>query len=263
MAYVGRTDYGADGALIRAYAYSAHLPDGRRSLALPFQPPAPLHDGVRLDRIAGDKLSRILNGILYHYTTLKLGSVIWSLWNGSSSTLEHAGALYGAAFETLRDAYLANDKTSPTRLLPKPDWRKIAKRIQSTLDAAFDDGGLAKDSDEYRRLKSGLENLNRAPLSMLGERFLSSLGVCIGEIERAGLQARNEAAHGAIYEEWEHDTAVRNVYALMTLANRAVLAATQGADIYIDYSGHGDSVDGFPQRKLFECQSGPDPGRGL
>lgn len=249
---VGWTRYTSKGDVCSARSEAAYSPGGSGQLGSAALPPTHLGGEQYLTFLDSDKLARLISGLLSCHEEYELGHLYWLLWHGAAGTLDLAAGEYGSALEHLRKRYyLEENRSKRTKLLPKPDWKRVRTRLVEVLDEEF----ASEDADlEHARkiFRNKVGNLNQVPGGEGSRRFFEDLDLEIGDVEQKGMDLRNPASHGVALDPTEHANSLRRLRALQTLVNRVVLAISGGSDTYTDYS-----TEGFPERPLSEKQGGP------
>ena len=206
--------------------------------------PSPL--GNRFEwEINPDQLQKIVVGLYSKYDTYQLQSAFWSYWHAVAAPVHMAAAHFGAAIEALQNTYIKNHKTSfKTTILDEHLWSTLYGKIIefiSTLNILGEDKPIFLNK---------LQNLNRAPQSILMSRFLDSIGIRVGEVENSAWTNRNRGAHGGSVNLDNAIKVIRENKALRILMNRIILAITNGNTQYYDYYSIGTPTRGTSTRKL-------------
>ncbi|QDG52069.1 hypothetical protein FIV42_15355 [Persicimonas caeni] len=158
-------------------------------------------------------------------------------------------AVYGSSFEYIRDRI---EHDLPTTLIEKKAYRETVRpALEAAVKGLVDDEFLCPGAT-VEDLLSKLSYFHKISLTAQSRVLMEHLGLEFGDVEKAALSERNHPAHGRTYQDEHYDTLMRHVRAFQSLINRVILAVTEGADTYIDYS-----TDGFPERSLEEPLGGP------
>ena len=206
--------------------------------------PSPL--GNRFEwEINPDQLQKIVVGLYSKYDTYQLHSAFWSYWHAVAAPVHMAAAHFGAAIESLQNDYIDNHKTSIKALILEKDvWDEIYRMI-------FDFISVSNVPEEDKQIfKNKLQNLNRAPQSILMNRFLEIIGIQIGEVEKLAWMNRNRGSHGGSVNSDNAIGIIRGNNALRILMNRILLAITGGNHLYLDFYTIGNAGEPIPIRRL-------------
>lgn len=199
-------------------------------------PPAPL-DYTYQWGITPEVLQRIVASIFEQYELYHLRSVLWGYWHGVAAPAHIAAVHFAATVEGLQRAFFEIEGSASRNLLDKESWKELQKQLVAELEKV-------EASTELKTIfRNKLGSLNTAPPPVLMDRFLASLGIEMGPVERSAWKnGRNRAAHGGIIEAHKFVTVIRENKSLCVLANRLILAICKGADHYYDYYTIGHPI---------------------
>jgi hypothetical protein len=209
---------------------------GGAATKLVSMPPAPLDCKYQWG-IAPALLQRIVVSIFDHYDRYRLRSVLWGYWHGVAAPAHMVAVHFAATVEGLQSAFFEIESAPSKKLLDEKSWQTLQKQLFAELDK------VEATAELKLILRNKLGELNTAPQSILMERFLATLGIEMGPVEkRAWRNGRNRAAHGGVIERDKFISVIRENKSLMVLANRLILAACRGADHYYDYYTIGSTT---------------------
>lgn len=229
LIYLGHTAFNGDWAPISFTAFSPNVrpSDVKNALTLP---PCPL--GRTYEWQIDPGILEAMVGALYTcYDNFALQEIFWSYWHATAAPVHMAAAHFGALIESARKCYAthAGDQFK-TVVVEKTNWKSISERLAMCINES-------QIADDEKRLMVNKVNsqLNVAPQSVLLDRFLSALGVHVGDVERSALAKRNAAAHGDSITPEKTIETIRLNRALLVLVNRIVLAMTKSQFLYYDH----------------------------
>ena len=231
LIYLGFTSFDANWTPVSFRAESAEAINSNdiRSLS---RLPGPLGDLFEWE-IHPEKLQRFVGALYSKYDTYQLQSTFWSYWHAMAAPVHMAAAHFGAAIEALQNVYIKSHRPSiKTTILDDPPWDIVYRKIVDFIPS------LLAPEDRQIFLNK-LQNLNRAPQSIMMNRFLEAIGIQIGEVENSAWKNRNRGAHGGSVQVDNAIKVIRENKALMILMNRIILAITNENDRYYDYYSIG------------------------
>lgn len=248
LGVLGRSEFSADGRVLRAEFSSAYIPGGAGS----GHRPALLHPQGWLDGLDETIIAPILKRFIELEQSYSLNRAIWLYLHGRSSPLEMAAGYLGAGFEILRRSYYEQpDNEKRSRLMPKDRWQIVGRGIRDLFASLAHRESLSDLSNELHEVEIRLGELNRVSGKKLSKLFFADLGLQYGEIEERALQARDDAAHAMPYNVTEGFEKLKAYRALQTLFARVLLRLLSAQVYYFDYS-----AEGHPLRRIHE-QQGP------
>ncbi len=179
-----------------------------------------------------------------------LNGAVWLYLHGRNAPLEMAAGYVGAAFEMLRRGYYERpENESRSRLLPRPRWAELAKKLDATIDSLAQGEDWKDLLGEVAALRKRLPGLNDISGSRLNLLFLKDLDLNYGGAEDRALGARNDAAHANQLDPADNFERLRDYRAAHTLFARGLLAILGVEVRYFDYSSRG-----YPARDLAQPQ---------
>lgn len=223
------------------------------------KPPTLLTLDERPDLLDESKVSTIISAIVTTMKTINLEHSLFLMWLGLTSPLDVQAAHFGAAIESLRDAYC--ESTISNSLISKNLWKnKIKKPLIKCFDEVtnyLDEDLSETEKSNFEILRNKIEHLNQKSSNMQYEDFFDLLSLNVGKVELEALKERNKPAHGYCYKDYDYDKlfVIRN--ALYSLFNRIILKITNASNCYIDYSTYD-----FPVRNI-DCPLGGPEGDGI
>ncbi|WP_125880242.1 hypothetical protein [Pseudomonas sp. o96-267] len=238
LVHVGSAGFSSAGYLAYAKSKSAYSLGGR-VFELGRMPPTPL-GFVYQGEINPEVATRVIRALYDNYDRLNLRMLFWQYWHAQCAPYHVAAVHFGAAIEFLQKKYMeVFGKQSLGVIMPKPNWRPIRDEILALLQS--------KDmqSQHLELISSQLAGLNRAPQKIVMERFLSSLGISLGDVELTAWQHRNDAAHGNDRTDSDPIELIRGNKVLRVMLDRMILKIVEAADHYVDYYSYN-----FPVRNL-------------
>lgn len=229
LIYLGHTALSDSWRLVSFEAVSPNVRphDVKNVLTLPA---APL--GARYEwQIDPNILEPMVNALFDRYDDLGLSNVFWSYWHAAAAPMHMSAAHIGALIEKMRKSYAkyAGDQFS-TIVVDKRAWKALSAKLSECVKNAE----ITHDEKKFIGNRI-LSQLNTAPQGVLLDRFLSALGIDIDTVERSAWVKRNAAAHGDSIAPEKAIETIRLNKALLTLANRIVLAMTKSHTLYYDY----------------------------
>ena len=243
LIYLGFTSFNENWSPVsfRAESAEAILTNDNRSISLL---PSPLGDRFEWE-IDPEKLQAVVVALYSKYDVYHFQSAFWSYWHAVASPVHMAAAHFGAAIEALQNDYIDNHKTSfKTSILEKEVWDEIYKIIFNFISISN------VPEENIQIFKNKLQNLNRAPQSILMSRFLEIIGIQIGEVEKLAWMNRNRGSHGGSVNSDNAIRVVRGNNALRILMNRTFLAITGGNHLYHDFYTIRKAGEPIPIRRL-------------
>ncbi|MBD1995233.1 hypothetical protein H6G00_01135 [Leptolyngbya sp. FACHB-541] len=254
---VGSTSLSKDGGRIGCVVREIYIL-GERAYKYPCKPPVSLGISTEEWYLDEKRISRMISSVATKMETINIEYPLFLIWLGLTSPLDVQAVHFGAAIESLRDSYCANENELSPLLIPKSVWKtKIRKPLMDTFDEVT--SSLDKESIESKNLdilKRKLEDLNKKSSNMQYEKFFDLLSLQVGRVELQALKERNKSAHGHRYKPLDCHRLSMTSGALYSLFNRLLLKITEANDHYIDYSTYG-----YPIRDI-DCPLGGPEGDG-
>lgn len=236
LGVLGRSEFAADGRLLRAEYVAAYIPGGAGA----GHRPALLHSRGWLDGLDEAVITPILQRFIELEPSYHLNRAIWLYLHGRNCPLEMAAGYTGAAFEILRRGfYNQPENEARSRLMPKEAWQFVGKEIRRVFGELASHVQMHEFSGELQEIERRLAELNKVSGAKLSKLFLADLQLQYGDIEIQALNARNEAAHAVPFGAAEGFEKLQSYRALHTLFARALLRLLAVEVYYFDYSALG------------------------
>lgn len=229
LIYLGHTAFNSDWAPVSFTALSPNVrpSDVKNVVTLPPSPLGRLHEW----QIEPPILEAMASALYTCYDNFALQEIFWSYWHATAAPVHMAAAHFGALIELARKGYVKHvgDKFKSV-IIDKVTWKAISARLVECINES-----RAPGDDKTIIINKISSQLNGAPQSVLLDRFLASLDVNVGKVEKSALAKRNAAAHGDSITPEEVIETIRLNRALLVLVNRIVLAMTTSQSLYYDY----------------------------
>jgi len=238
---LGTTHYDGEWNVVSTLARSAYSPGGR-AFDLGPNELAPLGSQFRHE-LNPARLTRLVGALTAAFDELDLANLSWAYWHACVATPHIAPAQFGAAIESLQNAYIkSRPGVVPDGWAPKSAWRAL----RGTMAAAIDGSDVSDDAKSA--LKAKLVSLNTVDQRTRLKAVMAALGMQLGADEERAWRRRNKAAHGAPIPEGEELAGIRDMKLLRGLLGRLLLRITGAAEEYIDYTSPR-----FPYRPIAEA----------
>jgi hypothetical protein len=226
---LGTTHYDKDWHIVSTLARSAYTL-GRRAFDMGPEQLAPL--GPRyLNELNPTQLNRAITALVRAFEELDLANLSWAYWHACAATPHIAPAHFGAAIESLQNAYIkSHPGVVAESWVPRADWKTLRTNMAAAIDGAT-------ISDQAKAaLKVKLATFNIVDQRPRLKAVMTAIGLQLGGDEDAAWRRRNKAAHGTPVPEGEELAAIRDMKLLKGLFGRLLLRITNAADQYIDYT---------------------------
>lgn len=226
---LGTTHYDKDWHIVSTLARSAYTL-GRRAFDMGPEQLAPL--GPRyLNELNPAQLNRAITALVRAFEELDLANLSWAYWHACAATPHIAPAHFGAAIESLQNAYIkSHPGVVAESWVPRADWKTLRTNMAAAIDGAT-------ISDQAKAaLKVKLATFNTVDQRPRLKAVMTAIGLQLGDDEDAAWRRRNRAAHGTPVPEGEELAAIRDMKLLKGLFGRLLLRITNAADQYIDYT---------------------------
>lgn len=226
---LGTTHYDKDWHIVSTLARSAYTL-GRRAFDMGPEQLAPL--GPRyLNELNPAQLNRAITALVRAFEELDLANLSWAYWHACAATPHIAPAHFGAAMESLQNAYIkSHPGVVAESWVPRADWKTLRTNMAAAIDGAT-------ISDQAKAaLKVKLATFNTVDQRLRLKAVMTAIGLQLGDDEDAAWRRRNKAAHGTPVPEGEELAAIRDMKLLKGLFGRLLLRITNAADQYIDYT---------------------------
>lgn len=226
---LGTTHYDKDWHIVSTLARSAYTL-GRRAFDMGPEQLAPL--GPRyLNELNPAQLNRAITALVRAFEELDLANLSWAYWHACAATPHIAPAHFGAAIESLQNAYIkSHPGVVAESWVPRADWKTLRTNMAAAIDGAT-------ISDQAKAaLKVKLATFNTVDQRPRLKAVMAAIGLQLGDDEDAAWRRRNKAAHGTPVPEGEELAAIRDMKLLKGLFGRLLLRITNAADQYIDYT---------------------------
>tara|TARA_R110000868_G_scaffold349834_1_gene611160 strand:- start:2859 stop:3497 length:639 start_codon:yes stop_codon:yes gene_type:complete len=206
-------------------------------------PPAPIteQDGLT-NLMCAELVERVVQGAYKNYDRYHLNVLPWRVWYAESAAYFMKPVYYASLIEGIQKAYIDDEQNNVSHtVVDKLEYKRIRKTLERYLSRLKIDG-TAKDL-----LQNKLNNGNSAPQKVIAERFYSSLGLRLSDLENSAWSKRNDAVHGNPIPSEEKIKYIKHTKVLKVMLNRIVLCITGGSDKYIDYYSIGHPVRLLPE----------------
>lgn len=202
--------------------------------------PVPLDD---VESALGNLVPKFLSAD----NTFALSDGMWRVWLSSVVPMEAALPNLAAALECIMTAWFKSTKTkSSAKYMPDAQWSGLATKPLAELKTAL---GTYPTADRILRRASGANNFG---VNERFERFFEEIGLQVGDVELAAINARNKAAHGGTFTPAQYQWLADTVRAYQTMISRVILRLLEWPGLYIDYSTYD-----FPARDVAAPLGGP------
>lgn len=236
LLYLGDTKFDSEWFPVAFDARSGHALVKEASRLVGWQP-SPL--GLTYEKeLSSELLGRMMSSLYNIYDEYGLQSSFWSYWHAIAAPVHMQAVHFGAAIESLQNKFLKRSSEVQGSFIIKNEqhWENLCEQI-STLIAGAD-----LDEEEKTLLIKKAKGLNRAPQSVLIQRFFDGLRLEFDKLENAVWGNRNRAAHGGSAKADNAHRLIRENKVLLLMLNRILLALGGGADNYHDYYTLGRPV---------------------
>lgn len=242
LVYFGHSCFCAEGQLIEFKAVTPHTVSGR-AWDIVSMPPAPITEqGGRTNLMCAELVERVVQGVYKYYDRYNLNVLPWRVWYAESAAYFMRPAYYGSLIEGIQKAYIDDEKNGVSHtVVDKSEYKRVRRTLERYLSR------LKMNETAKGLFLNKLRSGNSAPQKIIAERFYSSLGLKLSDLENSAWNKRNDAAHGNSILPEETIKYIRHTKALKVMLNRIVLRITGGSDHYIDYYSIGYPVRLLPE----------------
>ena len=238
----GHTIFDDDGYLIKQVAINPWGNDIRGQCEEPSIPPIKLHFDNEMTCI-----EKILPPLISQYMALrdklKLNEVLSRYWIAEQMPLGTNIPIFANGFEILiKNWFKMNESKARTVYISKKEFDSRMIDILPQIEKKF------SDVDMKDRIIRRINNSYNMSGNETFELFLTEIGIKIGKIENAAIQARHEMIHNSIDETPQNiKKMVILSRAYRTFINRVMLKILGYSGNYIDYS-----MVGHPNKSIFD-----------
>lgn len=196
------------------------------------------------------KIQNITQHLINADDTLCLDDLRRFYFLARRTVMDVGPVMYGSCFEYIRDCIEPNLSTT---LLDKKDYRETVRpTLEETLQDVVEEEMLTPGAT-INDLLHKFSYFHKTSLVAQARELMNHLDLEFGEVEEAALSERNHPAHGRTYNGEKYQVLIRHCRAFQSLLNRLILASTEAAETYIDYS-----TDNFPERSIEQPLGGPN-----
>lgn len=204
-------------------------PMGNRIFQIPVSPPAPLGFNY-IGKIDPVILARFVNALYSSHDNLRFGELSWAYWHAVCAPGHFGAAHFGAAIESLQNAYKRSlTQKLETRLVTEDaQWQKLQSELKRILPTI----GLPEPVS--RVLENEFKSMNNLPADIASGQVFTHIGLALGSAESRAWTERHRAAHGSSLSS-DRILTTKNTKLLKLLFHRLLLKMTGASDTYFDY----------------------------
>jgi hypothetical protein len=190
------------------------------------EPPYPINDNWRRNRIDQNQVGIMVNALIEKYDVLRLNEICWIYWYAVCAPLHASAIHFGSLIEHLQRKAVNLVATKPSKLLDDGVWQSLRGTLKHWLNEQ-------NVNPQLRAILEGkISSLNQAPQSLVFTRMLEAMGLKITDAEIQAWKHRNMAAHGGVSDN--QFELIVNRHLLRILFHRLLAGVTYCSDRYVD-----------------------------